>query len=235
MRQRDNLLKTGDLLVPRALGASRGVLFLVNGSASLDPLRNIHLAVLRCVLDAEQRFEWQAVDGPATMSLGASGAVPTEILRLEAVEFAELVEANLDAVLKPALERLFSGQRDLFPVAGGAVGTMAQGVQFLDRRADLQRLREDVVAGRHALLVAPRRTGKTSLLLRFVDELPATHRAVFVDADLRSIIERTPGAEPEPVLSWMQEAFPIRRKDGQFTVASALFRRWWRRQVGASA
>src|SRR5204862_2545626 len=61
-------------------------------------------------------------------------------------------------------------------VAGGnpfRYGDVVSGTQFTDRRAEIAALRADVESGQNVVVIAPRRTGKSSLMRACVGELRA--------------------------------------------------------------
>jgi hypothetical protein len=108
----------------------------------------------------------------------------------EASEFAGLSGADLDALLMPALDRLRRGERRIFPGAGQAVGAIAKGVDFLDREDCLRNVSERILNNESLLILAPRRSGKTSFLHRLMEELAGKMNVVYVDVQRH----RTPGS-----------------------------------------
>ena len=52
-------------------------------------------------------------------------------------------------------------------------GDVVSGTQFTDRRAEIAALRADVESGQNVVVIAPRRTGKSSLMRACVEELRA--------------------------------------------------------------
>src|SRR6476661_6610537 len=50
-------------------------------------------------------------------------------------------------------------------------GDVVSGTQFTDRRAEIAALRADVESGQNVVVIAPRRTGKSSLMRACVEEL----------------------------------------------------------------
>ena len=55
-------------------------------------------------------------------------------------------------------------------------GDVVSGTQFTDRRAEIAALRADVESGQNVVVIAPRRTGKSSLMRACVEELRAGGR-----------------------------------------------------------
>ena len=186
MRLRDSSLRTGSALVRIAAGdrrENRGLLFLVRGASDAEPLTIVE-RVCRTLIEEHswKGFEWFAVPDQNALVDVDPRLEAVGLTRLEAGEFSGWSEHRVRRVLEPTLALLAAGRADdLFPSAGGAVGGLARGVQFLGREAELAELRDAVRAGRSFLVLAPRRSGKTSLLRRLEEDLASDCAVVFLD------------------------------------------------------
>ncbi|MBI4700694.1 MAG: hypothetical protein HY744_05945, partial [Deltaproteobacteria bacterium] len=173
MRIRNDTLSAGSLLAsldPDRPENNHGLLFLVAGADDIEPLTEIERTCRDFIEGQEQPlrkgFAWYAVssygqDGP----MDPRGRVPSP-KRLEVREFHGLARADLEKLLHPVLDRLARGEPELLPSAGAAVGAPAEGVQFLDRTSELGELLRLLRGGKSVILLAPRRSGKTSLMRR---------------------------------------------------------------------
>jgi hypothetical protein len=111
------------------------------------------------------------------------------VTRIEAAELAMLSVEDLASLLEPALLRLAAGEAQLFPAAGAAVGSIAEGIQFLGRDQEIRRA-VDLLKGGHRLeILAPRRSGKTSLMRRLEGSLPESWKVVFVNLEKELTLE----------------------------------------------
>jgi hypothetical protein len=187
MRLRDTSIRTGRLLAALCAtetGRSRGLLFLIRGVEDVESLARIE-AVLVAILwsQPEGAFSWFDVVDSRRIAEVHPALDTACIVPVELREFAELDAADVDHVLRGAVERAARFERALFPSAGAAVGSAAEGVQFIERRQELDELAALLEPERLVLLQAPRRTGKTSLLREFTTRRPADVSAVHVDLE----------------------------------------------------
>jgi hypothetical protein len=184
MRRRNPHLRTGSLIAwfdenDRSRNAS--ILFMVTGARDIETLAAVERA---CRNEARLPLAVHAVADQLELGAADPRLDPETMLRVEVAEFADLGEDDLRKVLSPTLRVLERGERPAFPDAALAVGGVAEGVQFLNRDEDLDVLRRLVLEeGRSASLVAPRRTGKTSLLRRFKDRFGGEARIELLDLE----------------------------------------------------
>jgi uncharacterized protein len=70
--------------------------------------------------------------------------------------------------------------------------TVAQGAAFCNREQERKRLKHNIEAIQHTVVVSPRRYGKTSLILRTIEEItwPYAHIDLFLAVDEKKISER---------------------------------------------
>lgn len=177
MRLRNESLPTGYLLTSGARSESTAsLMLLVAGPTDIEPLQSIiHLS--------------QSIDGLIGIDVSDQRRLdalgldidPSRVVRIEAREFAGLSQQDLNLILQPAINRLLAGNTEIFPSAGGAVGGVAEGIQFLDREEDLDNVITAVRAGRDVLIRAPRRSGKTSLLRAIERESRGEFTTRYVD------------------------------------------------------
>ncbi len=168
MHLRDQSLRTGSLLAwfdDASRANNRGLLFMVRGADDIEPLGAIESACREHIAERQyQGFEWHPVLDQGQISSVDPELNVSRVERFEACEFRNLDDGNLRALLDPVLDRMAASEPDLLPRAGGAVGAAAEGVQFLDRSAELEELLSLLRSGRSVFLQAPRRSGKTSLM-----------------------------------------------------------------------
>jgi hypothetical protein len=173
MRTRNESLRTGTLLAcfdrenPRR---NASLLFLVEGAADIAPLRDIERAC-HGLLEGDDRFQWHTVANQLELTSVDPRLDSTGVLRLEAAELHGVSRDELQALLEPAIAQLRKTERVRFPSATRAEGSVARGIDFLDREDELAALQRLIEEGRNVLLVAPRRSGKTSLLHRLEELL----------------------------------------------------------------
>jgi hypothetical protein len=187
MRFRNPSLTTGRLLAcfdPQERGRNRSLLFLVDGTRDIATLTLVE-AICRRYLErtALPGFEWFAVPDQGQIASVDPSLVAVRVKRLEVSELADLDTEDLEGLLGPALDRLAAGEPELFPSAGGAVGAPAEGIQLLGREIEIASLLQLLVTGRDILLLAPRRSGKTSVLRRLEKEAATEFRVVFLDLE----------------------------------------------------
>ena len=187
MRLRDQRLRSGRLLAwfhPVDRRSNGALLFLVRGAGDIQPLTRIQETCCRLldtrVLDG---FEWHQVSDVGQLANVDPALLPSRLTRVEVAELAMLNAAELEGLLGPALERLAADKSQLFPTAGAAVGTPAEGIQFLGREREIRRAVERLAAGRSLEILAPRRSGKSSLLRRLGAELPPGWRPVALNLE----------------------------------------------------
>lgn len=212
MRLRDDTLRTGHLVVPHSSSSSSGsLMFLVAGAADIEPLQHVlrFVEALDSVsgIDVADQTRLDSVDPSINLS---------RIVRIEAKELAGLGRAEIEAILGPAIERLRAGELEIFPAAGGAVGGVAEGIQFLNREDDVAKL-ETLIRHNPVLVVrAPRRSGKTSILRKLEATLAADFEIQYLDlqrdrdlntaaARLRSIVTSCafrPAIEVVAAMGW---------------------------------
>jgi hypothetical protein len=180
MRARNPGPATGRLLTwfdPRTRANNRSILFAVAGAEDIVPLTQVSNVVEQQSKDTSP-FVWTDV---ADSSQTAEIEPDVDATRISKIEAAELRGLNIDelaAVLTPALDALARGEAELFPTAGGAVGAPAEGVQFIGREDSVSAVLEHLLRAESVLLVAPRRSGKTSLLRRLEHRLWAMDQNV---------------------------------------------------------
>jgi hypothetical protein len=185
MRLRREGLRTGQLLTCFPVGGdgrNASLLFLVEGAADIAPLQRIQ-GVLQSRLD--DSCQWSTVANQLDLSAVDPRLDPERLTRLEAAEFRDLEAGLLEEVLAPAMEQLRKGERVRFPSATRLEGSVARSDDFLGREQELASLKERVRQRRHTLLVAPRRSGKTTLLYRLKEELTPEMAVTFVDCQRR--------------------------------------------------
>jgi hypothetical protein len=186
MRMRNDNLRTGSLLTcfEQDRLKNRSLLFLVVGATDIDPLREIETACRQHLAAAGlEGFEWNAVPDQGQLAAVDPHLDVARIFRLEVAELTGVDPGELRALLGPALDRLASGQVELFPSAGGAVGGPAEGIQLLGRGREIAALSDLVRQGRSTLLLAPRRSGKTSVLRALERNLAGEYRTVYADLE----------------------------------------------------
>ena len=187
MRPRNQALRTGNLLTyfePTERARNRSLLFLVSGTADIQPLTALE-TVCRDHIErsALEGFEWNPLPDQGQLAEVDPLLDASRLARLEVAELAGLEPEDLERLLGPALDRLACGEAELFPAAGGAVGAPAEGIQFLGRETELADLARRIRSGEDLLLLAPRRSGKTSLLRRLEKALAEDHAPVYVNLE----------------------------------------------------
>ncbi|ALM76344.1 AAA family ATPase [Thermococcus barophilus] len=60
-------------------------------------------------------------------------------------------------------------------------GEPAKGEKFIDRKRELERLRNYIINARNVIIYSPRRFGKTSLILKVLEELKGDIISIFID------------------------------------------------------
>jgi len=182
MRLRNESLKTGKALAwidPQGRWRSRILLFLVEGAADIDVLSDIQSV---CDHRVEERghhgFAWHAVADPGQISLVDSRLFSADLVRFETLEFAGLNRDQLAALLEPVIDHIAAGDSELLPRAGGAVGSPAEGIQFLNRLAEIEDLGARIRAGESLFLHAPRRMGKTSAMRQLQARLDGEFKTI---------------------------------------------------------
>jgi len=187
MRWRNETLPTGRLLAhfePDDRTRNRSLLFLVTGAVDIDPLTMIEEVCRAAITELGLTgFEWHAVPDQGLLTSIDPNLAPAKVTRLEVTELGELTAAELDELLRPVLPRIALGEPELFPSAGGAVGAPAEGIQLLGRERELAEIARLVDAGQSVLLVAPRRSGKTSVLRCLEKELRDRYRTAYLDLE----------------------------------------------------
>ena len=154
------------------------LLFLVEGTADIGGLRNLTAA-----FDGiGPELRWSTVANHLELGTVDPALDATRVTRFEVAEFEGLGVEPLRELFAPAVEQLQRAEPVQFPSAARAEGCVARGADFLGREEELQRLDERLRAGAHLLLVAPRRSGKTSLLCRLAEVLDGS-RYELVDAE----------------------------------------------------
>ncbi|HMC97974.1 MAG TPA: hypothetical protein VKG92_09980, partial [Flavobacteriales bacterium] len=63
-------------------------------------------------------------------------------------------------------------------------GKLAEGVHFVDRDRERQRLKGNVLSGVNTILISPRRYGKSSLVQQAAEDLKKDKRIRFAQVDL---------------------------------------------------
>jgi hypothetical protein len=160
------------------------LLFLARGVNDIEPLTRIREAYQRTLrAPGLSGFEEHAVADVGQLANVDPALVPSRVTRIEAAELAMLSVKELETLLGPALERLAAGEVLLYPAAGGAVGSPAEGIQFLGRESEIRRAVERLEAGHSLEILAPRRSGKSSLLRRLEKTLPEGWKSVFVNLE----------------------------------------------------
>jgi energy-coupling factor transporter ATP-binding protein EcfA2 len=185
MRLRNESLRTGNLLVcfdPVDPWNNSSLLFLVEGAADINPLRDI-ASVCHELTGGEERFRWYTVANQLQLKDVERRLNSSRVMRVEVAEFRGLAPEELRALLAPAVAQLRQGEPVRFPSATRTEGSVAKGVDFLDREEELAELQRLLEEGRHVLLVAPRRSGKTSLLYRLAELLGPRMRVERVDVE----------------------------------------------------
>jgi energy-coupling factor transporter ATP-binding protein EcfA2 len=185
MRLRNESLRTGNLLVcfdPVNPRSNASLLFLVEGAVDITPLRDIERACQE-LIGGDERFRWYTVANQLELMAVDARLDSSRVTRLEVAEFHGLTPEELRALLAPAVAQLGKVERVRFPSATRTEGSVAKGVDFLDRESELSLLQQLLEEGRHVLLVAPRRSGKTSLLHRLAELLPPTLYPVLMDVE----------------------------------------------------
>jgi hypothetical protein len=177
MRLRNDNLRTAHLILPREYSpGAASLMLLIAGPADIEPLQR--------VLDLLRPIESLAgVDIPDQRKLDTLDPKinPSRIVRVEAREFWGLESPELKSVLGPALDRLLAGHIEIFPNAGGAVGGVAEGIQFLDREEDLENIGSLLSNHNSVVIRAPRRSGKTSVLRKLQETLRDQYGIHYLD------------------------------------------------------
>jgi hypothetical protein len=187
MRSRDISKQNGRLLACcRDHGDLRaaGVLFLVSSYADVPILAAISEAVDRIRESvSECDLRWFDVTDEVELRDLHAGLNAGTVLRVETSEFDALTPDDLEGLLADALARVTRFEAIVFPQIGAALGVAAEGVQFIGRGTEIKKLSQTIEANAVTLLVAPRRTGKTSLMREFVRRQPGGTRAAYVDLE----------------------------------------------------
>jgi hypothetical protein len=171
-------------------GRNRSLLFLIEGGSEVAALTRVDAACRDLLASGPSGFEWFDVVDREQLASVDPNLRTDRVTTIEAVELGLLRDDEIRAVLTPALRQMRSElDEPLFPSAGGAVGGAAEGVQFIDRVSALNEIQEALAAGVDVVLDAPRRSGKTSLLLRLGKELRNTHLPVYWDMERHATVE----------------------------------------------
>ncbi|MCP3105275.1 AAA family ATPase [Myxococcus sp. K15C18031901] len=182
MRLRNEALATGSLLVlPHRDSTSRNssLLLLVEGAGDIRTMNDIETA---CASLLDGGYPWSTVSNQRDLVDIRPRPDPARITRLEVAEFRGLSVETLRQVLAPALGHLQRGH-PAFPNATRMDGSVVRGVDFLGREDELGTLWRLVAEEhQHVLLVAPRRSGKTSLLRHFSEQPHPGLHTLFIDA-----------------------------------------------------
>ncbi len=186
MRIRDERLRSGRLLGwfdPEDRQRSSALMLLVRGIDDIEPLTRIERACGRALEAGEQGgFDWHHGDLGELASVDPMLA-PSRVSRIEVAELAMLSTEEVEELLGPALTRLSSGEIQLFPAAGGAVGSPAEGIQFFGRDREVRDAVTRLKTGQSLEILAPRRSGKSSLMRRLHESLPEDWQGVFVNME----------------------------------------------------
>ncbi len=187
MRIRDDRLRSGRLLGwfdPEDRQRGCALMLLVRGMDDIEPLTRIERACRRILEVGEKPgFEWHEVGDVGQLASVDPLLAPSRVSRIEAAELAMLSIEELEELLEPALARLASGETQLFPAAGGAVGSPAEGIQFLGRDREIGDAISSLAAGHALEILAPRRSGKSSVMRRLQESLPGDWLGVFVNLE----------------------------------------------------
>lgn len=187
MRVRDEQLRSGRLLGwfdPEVRQYNSALLFLARGVDDIEPLTRTEQACQQ-IIEARglSGFEWHQVADVGHLASVDPSLVPSRVTRIEAAELAMLSVEELEGLLEPALVRLAAGEAQLFPVAGATVGSPAEGIQFLGREQEIRSAIDLLEKGHSLEILAPRRSGKSSLLRRLEKSLPQGWSGVFVNLE----------------------------------------------------
>lgn len=193
MRIRDERLRSGRLLGRfdhTERRRSSALLFLARGVDDIDPLTRIEQACDKVVeAKGQEGFEWHSVADLGQLASVDPSLDPSRVTRIEAVELAMLSAEDLENLLEPALQRLAASEAQLFPAAGAAVGSIAEGIQFLGRDQEIRHAVDLLQVGHSLEILAPRRSGKTSFLRRLEGSLPESWKVVFVNLEKEFTLE----------------------------------------------
>lgn len=193
MRLRNENLKTGKALAwidPAGVRRSRVLLFLIEGADDIQALNEIETAGRSRI--EERRYEgfaWYPIADPGQISLVDQRLYSADIRRFEAHEFRDLQQEQVSRLLSPLIDHVANGSVELLPRTGGAVGGPAEGIQFLNRTAELAELEDSLRKGMSFFLQAPRRMGKTSVMRRLESTLSEDFETLFLN------LERNPRPE----------------------------------------
>jgi hypothetical protein len=170
---------------------NRSLLFLVSGPEDAVTLSEIENACSsynseKTILDC---FNWFAVPDQRDLAWIDPNLDVGNIARLEVCEFKNVSSRDMEDLLHPVLDRIVQQKRELFPCAGGAAGGPAEGIQFLDRQEQTQELSRLINEGKNILLLAPRRSGKTSLILRLCQEIEKDFNCHFINLERHASLE----------------------------------------------
>ncbi|HYH98629.1 hypothetical protein [Hyalangium sp.] len=183
MRLRREGLRTGRLLTcfPEVEGLrNASLLFLVEGASDIEPLQRLDEA-LRPELGPTLR--WAAAASTLDLAQVDPRLDPGKVFRLEAGEFRDLASELIREVLAPGLVQLRRGESVRFPSATRMEGSVVMGPDFLEREAELAELQGRIERREHTLVLAPRRSGKTSLLYRLAETLGERFRVELLDGE----------------------------------------------------
>lgn len=184
MRLRDETLKTGSLLAcfpPDDREGNSSLLFLVRGAEDVEVLE-----LLLSLKDPNEGgpFSWHTIADTAALGDVDPLFRASNMLQFEVQEFAGLSREAVKALLSPLFLQMEGGHKPSFPVASEVVGSIAKGIHFLNREKELEQLatylREPETA---VLLVAPRRSGKSSLLYRLMDTRQEEYQFHYMDLE----------------------------------------------------
>jgi hypothetical protein len=183
MRLRREGLKTGRLLTcfPEMNGLrNSSLLFLVEGVSDIEPLQRVDEA-LRPEMGPTLR--WAAAASTLDLARVDPRLDPGKVFKVEAGEFRDLASGDIREVLAPGLAQLRRGETVRFPSATRTEGSVPTGPDFLEREEELAALRSRIDRREHTLVLAPRRSGKTSLLYRLAETLGERFRVEFIDGE----------------------------------------------------
>ena len=170
MRLRNETLKTGSLLTylhPAKKENSSEILFLVTGADDISVLQMVEKSVQG---QEDRGFTWSTVADQFHRNETKNKLTSSAQLRLEATELSGLSQNAINSLLAPIFEQMKNGEKLGFPEPSRVLGSIAQGIHFLAREEELEQIHSLLQQDTAILLVAPRRTGKTSMLHRLKDK-----------------------------------------------------------------
>jgi hypothetical protein len=140
-------------------GYAFGLMFWVEGTSGFD----LYKRIKRIEGNSSPKGRWENILGMEKLQEDKKPPL-TNLLCLELNEFEGLSDQQISGLFVAWKEQIAAGHVPSFPFSKRTLGQSAQGASYISRPDDEDTLMKALQGGGIHLLVAPRRTGKTSLM-----------------------------------------------------------------------